>query len=67
MVKTCSIALLHVEVFCFRKTLKSQFLVEFQSFIFGQILANFSSFGPIWADFSALVVADSMPALWLKS
>jgi hypothetical protein len=28
----------------FWKTLKSQFLVVFQSFIFGQILANFGSF-----------------------
>jgi hypothetical protein len=31
--------------FYFLKTLKSRFLVEFQSFIFGQILVNFGSFG----------------------
>jgi hypothetical protein len=45
--------------------------VEFQSFVFGQILANFGSFGQIlsrfWADFCALAVADSMPEVWLKS
>jgi hypothetical protein len=40
--------------------------VEFQSFIFGQILANFGSFGQFWADFAALTVADSMPQLGLK-
>jgi hypothetical protein len=50
--------------FFFWKILKSQFLVEFQSFIFGQILANFGQF---WADFAALTVADSMPQLGLKS
>jgi hypothetical protein len=36
--------------------------VVFQSFVFGQILANFGSFGQFWADF-----ADSMPEVWLKS
>jgi succinate-acetate transporter protein len=41
--------------------------VEFQSFVFGQILADFSSFGQFWADFAALAVADSMPEVWLKS
>jgi hypothetical protein len=35
--------------------------VEFQSFVFGQILSNFGSFGQFWADFAALAVADSMP------
>jgi succinate-acetate transporter protein len=47
--------------------LRSQFLAEFQSFIFGQILADFGSFGQFWADFAALTVADSMPQLGLKS
>jgi hypothetical protein len=47
--------------------LKSRFLVEFQSFIFGHILANLGSFGQFWADFVALTVADSMPQLGLKS
>jgi succinate-acetate transporter protein len=42
-------------------------LVEFQSFVFGQILANFGSFGQFWAEFAALAVADSMPEVWLKS
>jgi hypothetical protein len=42
--------------------LKSRFLAEFQSFIFGQILAVLGRF---WADFAALTVADSM--LGLKS
>jgi hypothetical protein len=41
-------------------------LVVFQSFIFGQILANFSSFGQFWADFPAFTVAESMPKLGLK-
>jgi succinate-acetate transporter protein len=41
--------------------------VEFQSFVFGQILADFGSFGQFWADFAALAVADSMPKLQLKS
>jgi hypothetical protein len=31
--------------------------------VFGQILANFGSFGQIWADSDALIVADSMPNL----
>jgi succinate-acetate transporter protein len=41
--------------------------VAFQSFVFGQILANFGSFGQFWAEFAELVVADRMPELWLKS
>jgi hypothetical protein len=28
--------------------------VVFQSFVFGQILADFGSFGQFWADFAAL-------------
>jgi hypothetical protein len=35
--------------------------VEFQSFVFGQILTNFGCFGLFWAGFDALAVADSMP------
>jgi hypothetical protein len=43
-------------------------LAEFQSFIFGQILANLGRFGQIWADFPAFTVAaESMPELGLKS
>jgi hypothetical protein len=56
-----------VQNFIFEKILKSRFLVEFQSFIFGQIWANLSSFGQFWADFAALTVADSMPQLGMKS
>jgi hypothetical protein len=41
--------------------------VEFQSFVFGQILADFGRFWQFWADFAALAVADSMPKLWVKS
>jgi hypothetical protein len=44
--------------------------VAFQSFIFGQILANFGSFGQFWADsadFAAFTVAESMLELGLKS
>jgi hypothetical protein len=37
----------------------------FQSFVFGQILASFGSFGQFWVDFDALVVADSMLEVWL--
>jgi hypothetical protein len=45
--------------------------VEFQSFVFrqiwadfsrfGQILADFGSFGQFWAEFAALTVAESLP------
>jgi hypothetical protein len=35
--------------------------VEFQSFVFGQILADFGSFGQFWAEFTALTVAESLP------
>jgi hypothetical protein len=41
--------------------------VEFQSFVFRQILADFGSFEQFWAEFAALTVADSMPELGLKS
>jgi hypothetical protein len=41
--------------------------VKFQSFVFKQILADFGSFGQLWAEFAAFTVADSMPALGLKS
>jgi hypothetical protein len=41
--------------------------VEFQSFNFGQILANFGSFGQIWAEFATLAAADSIPKDHLKS
>jgi hypothetical protein len=41
--------------------------VEFQSFIFGQILALLGCFGLIWAKFVALRVAESMPKARLKS
>jgi hypothetical protein len=41
--------------------------VEFQSFIIGQILANFGSFGQFWAKFAAFTVAKSMPEFGLKS
>jgi hypothetical protein len=53
-------------IFYFWKILKSRFLAEFQSFIFGQILANWAVLGRFWADFAALTVADSMPQLGLK-
>jgi hypothetical protein len=41
--------------------------VEFQSFIIGQILADFGSFGQFWAKFAAFTVAESMPEFGLKS
>jgi hypothetical protein len=44
--------------------------MEFQSFVFGQILADFGSFGQILAvlgRFAALIVAESLPEVWLKS
>jgi hypothetical protein len=49
------------------KNTKSRFLVEFQSFVFGQILAILGSFGQFWAEFAALTVAESLPKVWLKS
>jgi hypothetical protein len=57
IVETCSSASSIHRIFFFWKILKSRFLVEFQSFIFGQI----------WADFAALTVVDNMPQLGLKS
>jgi hypothetical protein len=65
--ETCSSASSTHRNFYLKKTLKSRFLVEFQSFIFGQILATFGSFGQFWADFPAFTVAESMPELGLKS
>jgi len=44
-VKTCSNASFPRSNFYFSKALKSEFLVEFQSFPFGQIFANLGSFG----------------------
>jgi hypothetical protein len=44
-VKTCSSASSTHTNFYLKKTLKSRFLVVFQSFVFGQILANFGNFG----------------------
>jgi hypothetical protein len=41
--------------------------VVFQSFGFGQILANFGSFAQFWAEFAALAVVDNMPEEHLKS
>jgi hypothetical protein len=41
--------------------------MEFQSIVFGQVLAKICSFGQFWAEFCALLVADSMPELRLKS
>jgi succinate-acetate transporter protein len=35
--------------------------------VFGQILADFGSFGQFWAEFVALTMADSMPQLGVKS
>jgi hypothetical protein len=43
-VETCSSACSTRRKFYFWKTLKSRFLVEFQSFIFGQIWAEFAAF-----------------------
>jgi hypothetical protein len=60
-IETCSSAPSTRRNFYFWKILKSRFLAEFQSFILGQILANFGSFGQFWADFAALTVAISMP------
>jgi hypothetical protein len=65
--KTCSSASSTCTNFYFGKILKSRFLVEFQSFIFGQILANLGKSGQFWEDFAAFPVADIMPQLRLKS
>jgi hypothetical protein len=35
--------------------------------VFGHILANFGSFGKIWANSAALTVADNMPQFGPKS
>jgi hypothetical protein len=68
MVKTCSSASsIHTNFYYFWKTLKSRFLVEFQSFVFRQFWADFGSFGQFWAEIAAFIVAESMPKVWLKS
>jgi hypothetical protein len=66
-VETCSSASSIHRNFYFWKTLKSRFLVVFQSFVFRQISAYFDSFGHFWGEFAALTVADSMHKLGLKS
>jgi hypothetical protein len=38
---------LHLQIFNLKKKLKSQFLVAFKSFVFGQILAILGNFGQI--------------------
>jgi hypothetical protein len=58
---------LYIEIFVSDKSLRSRFLVEFQSSIFWQILANLGSFGQLWAVFAALTVANSMPQRGLNS
>jgi hypothetical protein len=68
-VETCSCASSTHRYFYLKKTLKSRFLAEFQSFIFGQILAIFGSFGQFWADlgrFSCIHSGESMPKCGLK-
>jgi hypothetical protein len=62
--------LLHIEIFIFEKHYNLDFWWYFKVSSLGkfwQILAVLSSFGQIWADFSALTVAESMPELGLKS
>jgi hypothetical protein len=44
-VETCSSSSSISRNFYFKKILKSQFLVEFQSFVFWQFRADFGSFG----------------------
>ena len=54
----------YIEIFIFENTKISIFggISKFLKLIvFGQLLANFDSFGRIWVDFVALAVADSMP------
>jgi hypothetical protein len=41
--------------------------VEFQSFDFRQILADFGSFGQFGAEIAPFTVAESLPKVWLKS
>jgi hypothetical protein len=53
--------------FLFLKKTKISFFGGISKFVYGQILANFGSFGLFWAEFATLAVADCMPELWLKS
>jgi hypothetical protein len=46
-VETCSSASSTRTIFYTKRIIKSRFLAEFQSFIFGQISANLGSFGQI--------------------
>jgi hypothetical protein len=41
--------------------------VEFQSFVFKEIWADFGNLGQFWAEFAALMVAESLLEVWLKS
>jgi hypothetical protein len=66
-VETCSSSSSISRNFYFKKILKSQFLVEFQSFAFWQFWAVLSSFGQFWEEIAALTVAESLPKVWLKS
>jgi hypothetical protein len=56
-VETCCSSSSTDKKFYLKKILKSRFLVEFQSFVFGQF----------WAEIAALTVAESLPKVWLKS
>jgi hypothetical protein len=68
MVKTCSSATSKQENFHFWKILTSRFLVEFQSFMFGQILANLGNFGHFWAEKALYVnekrVMENKAVVW---
>jgi hypothetical protein len=55
MKKTCSTASSTCTNVYFLKTIKSRFVVELQSFVFGLILADFGSLGQFWAKFATLV------------
>jgi hypothetical protein len=61
MVETCSSAYSTSWNFYFWETLKSWFLVVFQSFVFR---ANFGRFWQFWAEFATLAMVDYMPELW---
>jgi hypothetical protein len=60
-----------MEYFFLEEKPKSQFLVEFQSFLnklsMGRFLAILGSYSQFWADFAALAMADSIPELHLIS
>jgi hypothetical protein len=67
--KHALLPLLYIEFFIFEKHWNLDFWLNFKVLSlsrFGQILAVLGSFGQVWAEIAALIVAESLPKVWLK-